>query len=198
MTTIFDFCLDVIRVDLIIGFGWYSIFFFIFRVFKYKNESLVEFDSYACKTVVFLGITFGIIWCLASGFNYLYVLNDDQKTRLFQRATGPYWFGYWLQPLFFIAWTQLVRIRFVRRFLLFRIIICFLFVLSFEQFVIIVTMIHRDYLPVSWGFYNVDLGFGWGEFLLSILGKTAEFVIVVFACKFLQQSIGKPKTIKAN
>ena len=190
--------LDFIRVDLIIGFGWYSILFFILKFFRYKKEFFVQFDKYACKTVVFLGILYGVVALTTLLSVYFKIVVDEERSRFIQRATGYYWFGYWLQPLFFVAWTQLLRIRFVRKILLFRMMICILFVLSFEQCVIIYTSFERDCLPVGWTLYDLELGITWWEFLLSIVIKIIEFIIIVFAYKYAKQSILKFKTAKAN
>ena len=64
MITILDFLLEFIRVDLIIGFGSYSIVLIVLKLFSYKKEFLKEFDICACKTIVYLGILYGIIWIL--------------------------------------------------------------------------------------------------------------------------------------
>lgn len=198
MVDAFDFILDFIRVDLIIGFGWYSILFFIFRLFKYKKEFFVEFDKQACKTVAFLGIAYGIVWIIAVSLTYFSVMNEEEKTQFIHRLTGPYSFGYWFQPLFWVMLTQLLRIRFVRRFLIFRLLICISFILTFERFVIIVTSLHRDYLPSSWSLYNYGFGIKWWEFLLSFIVKIIEFAIIVFTFKYAKQSILKFKTARAN
>ncbi|HCQ13343.1 hypothetical protein, partial [Flavobacterium sp.] len=61
MITILDFLLEFIRVDLMIGFGCYSIVLIILKLFSYKKEFLKEFDTYACKIIIYLGILYGII-----------------------------------------------------------------------------------------------------------------------------------------
>ena len=186
-----DLILDFIRVDLIIGFGWYSILFFVLRWFKYQNTLLAEYDKYACKTVVFLGILFIIVWLTLVIFNYFGVLTDAEKTVFLQRLTGPYGLAFFCQPLFWLILTQLLRIRFVKRFLLFRILIVIPFILTFERFVIIVTSFHRDYLPSSWYF-----GFTWWEFLISAIIKAVEFTIIVFILKYDKQKILNLKQAK--
>lgn len=198
MVDFFNLILEWIRVDLIIGFGWYSVLFFILKWFHYKKESWIQFDKYACKTVIFLGIIYGIIALTFLVTVYLKLVVDVERAHFIKRMTGYYWFGYWLQPLFFVAWTQLLRIPFVRKTLVFRIIVCALFVFSLEQCVIVYTSFERDYLPVGWTLYNLELGISWWEFLLSIIIKTIEFTIIVFAYKYVKQSILKLKTAKPS
>lgn len=197
MVAVFDFILDFIRIDLIIGFGWYSILFFVLRLFNYKKEFLTEFDKHACKTAVLLGILFALVWLIAVIFNYFLVLETDEKAQFIHRITGPYSFGYWFQPLFWLILTQLLRIRFVNRFLLFRILIVIPFILTFERFVIIVTSLHRDYLPSSWTMYN-DLGITYWDFLLSVIVKAIEFTIIVIIFKYTKQKVSNLKHAKNN
>jgi len=193
----FDFILNFIRIDLILGFGWYSVLFFTLKLFKYKKDLLTEFDKDACKTFVFLGILFAVIWFLAVTLDYAMIMTEDEKTQFLGRLTGEYSFGIWFQPLFWLIITQLIRFNIIRKFLFFRILIVIPFVLTFERFVIIVTSLHRDYLPSSWTMY-VDLGFTWWEFLLSILLKAIEFGLIVLAYKYVTLSILKFKTIKST
>lgn len=194
VAAVLDFILDFIRIDLIIGFGWYSILFFILRGFKHQKEYLTEFDKIACKTVVFLGILFIIVWLALVAFNYFGIMTEEEKTMFIQRLTGPYGFWFLSQPLFWLILTQLLRIRWVRRFLLFRLLIVIPFILTFERFVIIVTSFHRDYLPSSWSMYNSFFGITWREFLLSFIVKIIEFAIIVFGYKYGRQLIVKPAT----
>ncbi len=197
MVDFFNFILDFIRVDLLIGFGWYSVMFFILRLFKYRKDILTEFDKNACKTFIFLGILFAVVWFLAVMLDYALIMTEDEKMQFLGRLTGEYSFGIWFQPLFWLMITQLIRFNIVKKYLFFRILIVIPFVLTFERFVIIVTSLHRDYLPSSWTMYE-DLGFTWWEFLLSILLKAIEFSLIVLAYKYATPSILKCKTIKNN
>jgi hypothetical protein len=197
MVNFFNLILDFIRVDLLIGFGWYSVLFYILRLFKYKKDILTEFDKNACKTFLFLGILFAVVWFLAVTLDYALIMTEEEKTQFLGRLTGEYSIGIWLQPLFWLIITQLIRFYIIKKFLFFRILIVIPFVLTFERFVIIVTSLHRDYLPSSWIMYQ-DLEFTWWEFLLSILVKAIEFSLIVLAYKFATPLILKCKTIKEN
>lgn len=193
----FDFILQFIRIDLILGFGWYSVLFFTLKLFKYKKDLLTEFDKDACKAFVFLGILFAIVWLLAVTVDFVVIMTEEEKTQFLNRLTGEYSFGIWLQPLFWLILTQLVRFNIIRKFLFFRILIVVPFIITFERFVIIVTSLHRDYLPSSWTVYNY-IGFTWWEFLLSTLLKAIEFSLIVFVYKYAKQSLLKFKTVNHN
>ena len=193
----FDFILQFIRIDLILGFGWYSVLFFTLKLFKYKKDLLTEFDKDACKTFVFLGILFVIVWLMAVTVDFFIIMTEEEKTQFLNRLTGEYSFGIWLQPLFWLILTQLVRFNIIRKFLFFRILIVVPFIITFERFVIIVTSLHRDYLPSSWTVYNY-IGFTWWEFLFSTLLKAIEFSLIVFVYKYTNQSLLKFKTVNHN
>lgn len=188
MITILDFLLEFIRVDLIIGFGWYSIVFFTLILFSFNKEFLKEFDKYACRTIVYLGILYGIIWFLASILNYFIEMDEEQKAQFIRRLTGKYSFGLWFQPLFWLSLTQLLRFEFVRKYLLLRLMICIFFILTFERFVIIYTSFQSDYLPSSWTLYNYGFGVTWWRIILSALIKMIVFTLLVFVCKYLKNS----------
>jgi hypothetical protein len=72
------------------------------------------------------------------------------------RMTGPYWYMYWtlifcngLMPQ--VLWIKKVRLNPV---LLFCISIVVNIGMWLERYVIIVTSLHRDFLPSSWGMYQ--------------------------------------------
>ncbi|MGC4040777.1 MAG: hypothetical protein QM710_08365 [Flavobacterium sp.] len=198
MAEAFNLILDFIRIDLLIGFGWYTLFFFIVKLFSCKKQVFIEFDKIACKTVVFLGIFYGLFWLFASVIAYLYLLDVQEKTEYIQRLRGPYSFGLWLQPIFWVGLTQLLRMDLFRRYLLLRLMISALFLVSFERFVIMFTAFHRDYLPSSWTMYTSGFGIAWYEFPLSILIKTSEFVIIAIIYNYIQKSLPNFKKTKFN
>lgn len=198
MVAIFEFILDLIRIDLIIGFGWYSVVFFILKWCSYKEEFLLEFDKKACKTVVFLGILFAIVWVMLITFNYFVLMKSQEQSEFIQRITGPYAYAYFGQPLFWLILTQLLRINFIKRFFLLRLIICVWFVLTFERLIIMITSFHRDYLPSSWTMYTSDFNLVWWKIILLAIGKMIEFLIAVLIWDYVKKSISKFKTAEKN
>ena len=85
------------------------------------------------------------------------------------RATGPYWWAYWTMMTCNVISPQLFWIRKIRTSIVASFILSIVVNIGmwFERFVIIVTSLHRDYLPSSWAmfyptFYDV------GEFLFSL------------------------------
>ena len=84
-----------------------------------------------------------------------YSANTYEQFMMANRMTGPYGFAYWLLILCNVVTPQLLWFRSVRS------SVVPLFVISLivnvgmwlERFVIIVTSLHRDFLPSSWGRY---------------------------------------------
>ena len=94
---------------------------------------------------------------------------EAEQYAFLNRATGPYWWAYWtmmtcnvISPQLF--WFRKIRTSIVASFILSIVVNIGMW---FERFVIIVTSLHRDYLPSSWAmfyptFYDV------GEYLFSL------------------------------
>ena len=79
------------------------------------------------------------------------------------RATGPYWWAYFSMMTCNVVSPQLMWFKKLRRSLLFTFFISIVVNIGmwFERFVIIVTSLHRDFLPSSWAMFyptKVDLG----------------------------------------
>jgi Ni/Fe-hydrogenase subunit HybB-like protein len=85
------------------------------------------------------------------------------------RFTGPYWWTYWLLILCNVMAPQVLWLKRART------NVVLLFVLSLvvnvgmwlERFVIIVTSLHRDFLPSSWGMYKPTF-WDWSTYIGTI------------------------------
>jgi molybdopterin-containing oxidoreductase family membrane subunit len=79
------------------------------------------------------------------------------------RATGPYWWAYWSMMTCNVISPQLFWFKKLRTNLAFTFFMSIIVNIGmwFERFVIIVTSLHRDYLPSSWSMFHptwVDVG----------------------------------------
>ena len=87
------------------------------------------------------------------------------------RATGPYWWAYWSMMTCNVVTPQLFWFKKIRTSLVASFILS-IFVnigMWFERFVIIVTSLHRDYMPSNWSMFHptfVDIGIFFTLFLL--------------------------------
>ena len=96
------------------------------------------------------GMEFFIAWY--SGVEY-------EQFAFINRATGPYWWSYWIMVSCNVISPQLFWFRSLRRnpLVLFVVSIFVNIGMWFERFVITVTSLHRDFLPSSWGYFNPTL-----------------------------------------
>jgi molybdopterin-containing oxidoreductase family membrane subunit len=85
-----------------------------------------------------------------------YSANTYEKYMMANRMTGPYAFAYWMLILCNVVTPQLLWFRRIRSSVvpLFLISLVVNVGMWLERFVIIVTSLHRDFLPSSWGRYS--------------------------------------------
>ncbi len=111
-----------------------------------------------CKVMLATGMIVGYAYAVEF-FTAWYSGNPYERFVFLNRAIGPYAWAVW------IMFTCNVLVPQVFWFKRFRNSIPVMFVVSilinvgmwFERFVIIVTSLHRDYLPSSWGYFRPTL-----------------------------------------
>lgn len=132
-------------------------------------------DNHMEKMVKIMMLT-GMMVGLAYGTEFFiawYSGNPYEAFALHNRAFGPYAWAYWIMVSCNVILPQLFWIKKLRR------NIPVLFVGSllvnvgmwFERFVIVVTSLHRDYLPANWDYYKptiFDIGTFVGSFGLFL------------------------------
>ncbi|MEY4875495.1 MAG: hypothetical protein RL708_644 [Bacteroidota bacterium] len=116
-------------------------------------------------------LTGSIVGCayLTELFTAWYSGSLYEQYAFMNRALGPYWWSYWGMMLCNVVSPQLFWSKKLRTsvFWTFFISIVVNIGMWFERFVIIVTSLHRDYLPSSWSMFSptwVDIGFYLGTF----------------------------------
>ncbi len=82
--------------------------------------------------------------------------NPYEQFTFINRATGPYWWAYWIMISCNVISPQLLWFKSLRTspVVLFILSIFVNIGMWFERFVIIVTSLHRDYIPSSWSYYT--------------------------------------------
>ncbi len=82
--------------------------------------------------------------------------NPYERYAFINRAFGPYWWSYWIMitcnvitPHLF--WSKTIRSNMIVVFMLSIVVNIGMW---FERFVIVVTSLHRDFLPANWGYYS--------------------------------------------
>lgn len=151
------------------GFGMVQTLLVVTRkVYKLENLITLGHMEAMAKIVILTGSLVGIAYT-TEFFIAWYSGNHFEMFAFINRAFGPYWWSYWamftcnvVTPQLF--WFKKIRTNMVATFVL------SLFVnvgMWFERFVIIVTSLHRDYLPSSWAMYApswIEVGIFVGTF----------------------------------
>lgn len=107
-----------------------------------------------CKIILLTGSIVGYAYSMEF-FIAWYCGNPFEKFAFVNRATGPYWWAYWSMITCNVIAPQAFWFKACRR----NLIIVYIVInfvnagMWFERFVIIVTSLHRDFLPSSWGYF---------------------------------------------
>ena len=138
------------------GFGMVLTLLIITRTVMHLEHYIsIRHLEVMAKVMLLTGSIVGLAYALEF-FNAWYGGNVYERYAFVNRATGPYAWCFWIMVLCNVLTPQLLWIRRVRR------SVAALFLLSimvnigmwFERFVIIVTSLHRSYLPSSWTMYR--------------------------------------------
>jgi molybdopterin-containing oxidoreductase family membrane subunit len=107
------------------------------------------------KIIIATGSIVGIAY-ITELFISWYSGSIYEKFTFFNRALGPYWWAYWIMMTCNVISPQLLWFRKLRRSVVFTFILSIFINIGmwFERFVIVVTSLHRDYLPSSWAMYK--------------------------------------------
>ena len=131
------------------------------------------------KIIIATGSIVGLAY-ISEMFMSWYSGVEYEHYALMNRATGPYWWAYWIMMTCNVISPQLLWIKKLRTNLVFT--FCLSIAINvgmwFERFVIVVTSLHRDYLTSSWTMYKptmVEVGL-----FLGTLGFffTAFFIFI--------------------
>ncbi len=135
-----------------------------------------------CKIIIVTGSLVGLAY-LTELFTAAYSGNTYEQFAFKNRAMGPFAWAYWIMITCNVISPQLLWFKKLRTNLI------FVFALSivinigmwFERFVIIVTSLHRDFLPSSWASYTPTI-----IEILTLLGSFGLFFTgFLLFCRFL-------------
>ncbi|MGK7390447.1 MAG: NrfD/PsrC family molybdoenzyme membrane anchor subunit [Candidatus Cyclobacteriaceae bacterium M2_1C_046] len=120
-------------------------------VFKLEDYITIYHIELMNIVIIITGSIVGIAY-ITELFIAWYSGVEYEQYAFLNRATGPYWWAYWtmmtcnvISPQLF--WFKKIRTNLVATFIISIIVNIGMW---FERFVIIVTSLHRDYLPSSW------------------------------------------------
>ena len=154
------------------------------------------------KIIIATGSIVGIAY-LTELFMSWYSGVPYERFAFINRAMGPYAWAYWIMMTCNVLSPQLLWIKKLRRNLIFTFILSIFINIGmwFERFVIIVTSLHRDYLPSSWTMYAptwVEVGLFIGTlgvfFSLFLLFVRVFPVIAISEVKTVLKSSSEGRT----
>jgi Ni/Fe-hydrogenase subunit HybB-like protein len=141
----------------------------------FKDYVTIDHMEVMNKIIMVTGMMVGYAYT-SEFFIAWYSGNPYELYAFVNRATGPYWWSYWIMFSCNVFIPQLFWFKAIRR------SIPIMFVISifvnvgmwFERFVITVTSLHRDFLPSSWGMYE------WSFYDTAILTGSFGMFLTLF------------------
>jgi molybdopterin-containing oxidoreductase family membrane subunit len=181
------------------GFAMVETLLIIMRkVVNMEAYITIKHIEYMNVIILFTGSLVGVAY-ITELFMAWYSGVEFEQYAFLNRATGPYWWAYASMMTCNVVipqlyWIYKIRTSFVATFIL------SIFVnigMWFERFVIIVTSLHRDFLPSSWTMFSpsfIDIGIFIGTigffFVLFLLYSRAFPVIAQAELKSILKSSG--------
>jgi molybdopterin-containing oxidoreductase family membrane subunit len=141
------------------GFGMVMTLMLIARaVYGLKSIITMKHLELMNKIMLVTGSLVGYAYAMEF-FIAWYSGNEYERFAFINRATGPYWWAYWTMVSCNVISPQLFWFKKLRTSIpvMFVVSIFINIGMWFERFVIIVTSLHRDFIPGSWGMYRPTL-----------------------------------------
>jgi hypothetical protein len=138
-------------------FVGFAIFTLLTSFVKFPTEAKTELVKNLTDTAVMVvraaALIYLSIWLITL---YIQWQSDEENYTMITRLTGPYWFSYLMYPFSFGLFPQLLWINPIKKIKAIRIIasLLFLFIGQLEKITIMITSLHRDYVPSSWSTYG--------------------------------------------
>ena len=166
---------------------------FVRKVFDMEHIITINHLDNMNKIILATGMMVGYAYGMEFFISWYSGVESEQFIFL-NRAFGPYAWAYWIMVSCNVFFPQLFWFRKIRRSVpvMFVIVVLVTVGMWFERFVIIVSSLHRDFLPSSWGFYTptlVDLGILFGSFGLFFT------LVLIFARSLPVVSIAEVKAV---
>jgi molybdopterin-containing oxidoreductase family membrane subunit len=182
------------------GFAMVQTLMLILRK-AYKLEAYlhVKHIEYMNIVIIVTGSIVGVAY-ITELFVSWYSGVEYESYAFLNRATGPYWWSYWAMMTCNVISPQLFWFKKLRTSLMFSFFMSIIINIGmwFERFVIIVTSLHRDYVPSSWTYFHptwVDIGVYMGTlgifFVFYLLFSRYFPVLPIAELKTILKSSGK-------
>lgn len=151
------------------------------KVYKLEDYITIQHVELMNIIIIVTGSIVGIAY-ITEFFIAWYSGVEAEQYAFINRATGPYWWAYWSMMTCNVISPQLFWFKKIRTNLAATFVISIIVNIGmwFERFVIIVTSLHRDFLPSSWAmFYPTMYDIGVYVFTFGLF-FTAFFLFAKF------------------
>ncbi len=171
------------------------------KVYKLEDYITIEHVEMMNIIIIVTGSIVGIAY-ITEFFIAWYSGVEAEQYAFINRATGPYWWAYWSMMTCNVISPQLFWFKKIRTNLAATFVISIIVNIGmwFERFVIIVTSLHRDFLPSSWAMFYptaVDVGtyvFSFGVFFTAFFLFAKFFPVINMAeVKSIIKATGQKK-----
>jgi len=169
------------------------------KVLHYEKYITIQHIEMMNRIITVTGSIVGVAY-LSELFISWYSGVEYEGYAFLNRATGPYWWAYAIMMTANVVSPQLFWFKKLRTSLVFSFFLSIIVNIGmwFERFVIIVTSLHRDYIPSNWSMFHptfVDIGIYLGTigiFFVLFLGFTRFFpVLALNELKSILKSSGE-------
>ncbi|MBF0491524.1 MAG: polysulfide reductase NrfD [Deltaproteobacteria bacterium] len=152
------------------------------EVFGLKDYIQIKHLENMNKVMLLTGMMVGYAYIIEF-FTAWYSGNLYERFIFINRATGPYWWAYWTMMTCNVISPQIFWFKKLRRNLAVMFVVSIVINIGmwFERFVIIVTSLHRDYLPASWGYYRMTIY----EVAMLVGSFGFFFIFFLLFCRFM-------------
>ncbi len=120
---------------------------------------------------------------MTEAFTAWYSENPYERFAFWNRAFGPFWWAYWIMVSCNFIIPQIFWLKWARRHIVTMFVISIFVNIGrwFERFTIIVTSLHRDYLPAAWDtyaptIYEIGMTVGSFGFFMTFFFLFARFL----------------------
>jgi molybdopterin-containing oxidoreductase family membrane subunit len=163
------------------------------KVFKMEEYVTLHHLENMNKIILVTGMMVGYAYAVEF-FIAQYSGNEFERFTFLNRAGGPYWWAYWTMVSCNVLVPQLFWFKKLRRSIpvMFAVSLLVNVGMWFERFTIIITSLHRDFLPSNWGYYRFTI-FDWSV----LVGSFGWFFMwFLLFCRFFPAiSIAEVKSV---
>ena len=163
------------------------------EVFKLKEYITMNHIELMCKILLLTSMIVGVAY-ITEFFMAYYSGTTGERYHFANRLFGPYWWAALLMYGNNMLVPQIMWFKKMRRNLVVVFIVSILVNVGmwFERFVIVTTVLHRDYIPSNWGIYD----FKWADWGLTIGSFGMFMTLFLIFCRVLPTiSIAESKAV---